>query len=107
MPAVTAAKAQLGRSPQADEDAESEGQKGAITSAKRNPVELLAKKWPGEYPAGAAKWFILDEVRVSCVATPGGLFWRPKMTTATRGLRNQSQTAGCNRVKENQTRLKA
>jgi hypothetical protein len=29
----------------------------------REAVELLAKEWPEEYPAGAAEWLIADELQ--------------------------------------------
>ncbi|MGU7784435.1 hypothetical protein [Burkholderia sp. PU8-34] len=43
-----------------DDYAESDGQKKAIAAAMREAVELLAREWPDDYPAGAVEWLLAE-----------------------------------------------
>jgi hypothetical protein len=46
------------RAAQADDDRDKS--LGAIASAMRAEVELLATGWPAEYPAGAVEWVVVE-----------------------------------------------
>jgi hypothetical protein len=42
---------------------EAEGDLGAIAAAMREAVELLARGWPEDYPAGAVEWMVVESER--------------------------------------------
>jgi hypothetical protein len=71
LPAVSDRTASSVAGPSLEADGGTESEVGAIGTAMREAVELLAREWPEDYPAGAVEWLAVQEGRAKRVGRWG------------------------------------